>query len=64
MIRTVELEPGFIDSVGVTLCHRPRLYWVSWELTSEEGAVVDAPGTASWACAGSVELSANVHVTH
>ena len=26
MSRTVELQPYFIDSVGITLCHRPRLY--------------------------------------
>ena len=56
MSRTVGLQPYYIDSAGITLCHRPRLYWVSWELTSQEGAVVTAPGASSWDCFGAVEL--------
>ena len=62
MSRTVELQPYFIDSVGITLCHRPRLYWVSWELNSGEGAKATAPEETRWGSAGSVELNAKVHV--
>ena len=50
MSRTVELHPYFID-----------LYWVSWELTSQEGAQVIAPGESTWSSTGSVELNAQVH---
>eukprot|EP00435_Cladocopium_sp_Y103_P021547 s123_g5.t1 len=36
--------PFRIDSMGLTLCHRPRLYWLTWELVSEAAAlVVQAP---------------------
>eukprot|EP00438_Fugacium_kawagutii_P004931 Skav200617 [mRNA] locus=scaffold2029:3408:6608:+ [translate_table: standard] len=29
--------PYFIDASGISLAHRPRLYWVSWELCEGEG---------------------------
>ena len=35
--------PFKIDAYGLTLCHRPRLYWPSWELQSTPGAVVAQP---------------------
>ena len=30
-------EPWFIDSSGISLCNRPRLYWTSWDLYGDEG---------------------------
>ena len=30
--------PWFIDSAGASLSRRPRLYWVTWELASDEHA--------------------------
>lgn len=35
-------EPWRCDSYGLALCHRPRLYWVTWELQATEGVVLDA----------------------
>ena len=32
-------QPWFIDAAGVSLAHRPRLYWIDWELTHQEGVV-------------------------
>ena len=32
------LLPWAIDSAGVSLARRPRLYWVTWELQGSEGA--------------------------
>ena len=29
-------QPWRIDSQGLTLCRRPRLYWVTWELQQQE----------------------------
>ena len=31
-------RPWYIDAGDVSLAHRPRLYWVSWEVLQEEGA--------------------------
>ena len=28
-------EPWYIDAAGLSLAHRPRLYWIDWELTPE-----------------------------
>ena len=40
--------PFKIDSIGMTLCHRPRLYWCTWELQSSAGAVVAPPPGQEW----------------
>ena len=34
------MQPWFIDSAGISLAHRPRLYWLSWEIQEEEGAEI------------------------
>ena len=34
-------EPVCIDAGGMTWCHRPRLYWTTWELQEGAGAVCD-----------------------
>ena len=33
----VDTYPYQVDAAGVSLAHRPRLYWLSWELVPEEG---------------------------
>lgn len=38
-------EPWYIDAAGVSLAHRPRLYWVDWEITGSPEAVLDATPT-------------------
>ena len=43
MTAAVQDIPYKIDAHGMTLCHRPRLYWPSWELDSTPGAVVASP---------------------
>eukprot|EP00435_Cladocopium_sp_Y103_P044210 s1097_g12.t1 len=37
MSKDLGLTPFRVDSAGVSLARRPRLYWLSWELTPEEG---------------------------
>lgn len=57
MSKTFGLQAHRIDSAGISLCHRPRLYWVDWELKSGEGAAVTPPGSTLWGNHGSVELT-------
>lgn len=53
--------PWRIDSVGVSLARRPRLYWVSWELNSEENVEISPPQDEDdWEGFGTVELGALV----
>eukprot|EP00435_Cladocopium_sp_Y103_P066484 s548_g28.t1 len=33
-------QPWFIDSAGISLAHRPRLYWISWELQEQDGVEI------------------------
>lgn len=37
MSEAFQETPWKCDSFGLTLCHRPRLYWVTWELCEVEG---------------------------
>ena len=31
-------RPWYVDCDGISPCHRPRLYWCSWELVESEGS--------------------------
>ncbi len=48
--------PWKIDSLGVALCRRPRLYWLSWELLETDGVTLSPPKTESFYDYGEVEL--------
>lgn len=39
-----EGEPLYCDAGTMTWCHRPRLYWISWEVEPGEGAELDSTG--------------------
>ena len=43
MSHAVDCLPYKIDCYGLTLCHRPRLYWVSWELQMGPKVMVTEP---------------------
>lgn len=53
--------PWFIDSNGVSLCHRPRLYWVSWELLDNEGVAFVSGSDGRLPIVGEVQLSAKLN---
>ena len=36
MSKSFGAEPFFIDAAGVSLAHRPRLYWIDWEVSASE----------------------------
>ena len=41
MSSAVELTPWKVDAIGLRLCRRPRLYWVTWELQEQEGVCLE-----------------------
>ena len=45
-----------IDSFGLTLCHRPRLYWPTWELQSADDVEVEHPQGCEWESCGTVRF--------
>ena len=54
-------QPFRIDSAGISLCHRPRLYWMDWDLCQGEGVTISTPEQGNeWRGCGTVELSASV----
>ena len=60
MNQGLEDEPWFIDAHGVSLCHRPRLYWLSWELFESEGVELWFGSTGQLPLKGEVKLQAEV----
>ena len=56
MSRKFERAPFRIDLRDISLCSRPRLYWVTWELRSGSGASVTEPVGDSYSGCGSVRL--------
>ena len=61
MSEAVGVTPYKIDSGGISLCHRPRLYWVDWDLRQGEGVTItDGP---DWTGCGQVDLVAQIEET-
>ena len=57
-----ELEPWFIDSSGISLAHRPRLYWITWEILESEGVEILVGSNGQLPLQGQVNLAATVKV--
>eukprot|EP00438_Fugacium_kawagutii_P007951 Skav214090 [mRNA] locus=scaffold5449:51559:56206:+ [translate_table: standard] len=60
MCEAFEDEPYFIDACGVSLCSRPRLYWVSWELLDGDGVEFLWGTNGKLPVVGEVKLTAEV----
>lgn len=43
MSEAVDVVPYKMDAAGMTLAHRPRLYWCDWELLEMEGVHIHRP---------------------
>ena len=49
--------PVLIDAGTMTWCHRPRLYWTTWEQVGGAGAEIDRSGeVSSWTLSAVVDL--------
>ena len=60
MSEAVGVIPYRIDAAGLSLAHRPRLYWIDWELANMEGAEVAIDEQAQFGDFHQVHLSATV----
>ena len=63
MSEAFESVPWGIDAAGVSLARRPRLYWVSWELSNAPGAIVMPPSASGWEAMGQVQLTGEVETS-
>ena len=55
--------PYVIDSFGVSLCHRPRVYWLSWELVASEGVTIGECQGQGWKAFTPVSLTCDLDPT-
>ena len=55
--------PYLVDASGMTLAHRPRYYWVDWELLPMEGVEYDMCRSPEWGDHHSVAVSAAIDPT-
>ena len=60
MSRTFGRLPHKIDSKGICLCSRPRLYWVSWALAEEPGVSCVGEQEEGWKDFDTIHLQADV----
>ena len=62
MSTSVGSHPWLVDSAGIALCHRPRLYWITWQIREAEGVQVVPPATGDNSFApGQITLVAEVN---
>ena len=54
------LLPLRVDAAGVSLARRPRLYWLTWELASEPGMLLQEPVGMGWHELREITLEAEV----
>ena len=59
-----EDEPWLIDSSGISIARRPRVYWISWELTEGKGALLEWGKQHKLPTKGEVVLQAEVDEKH
>ena len=48
MSKHIGTLPWRIDPTGISLCRRPRLYWISWELQEGPGVTITPSDTDDW----------------
>ena len=58
MNKGYDCEPWFVDAAGVSPCHRPRIYWMSWELYEGPGASLIYGSDGRLPVQGEVQLQA------
>ena len=56
-----ELDPWFIDANEISLAHRPRLYWVSWEINTSGPGETMLPCSRNLPTKGEIKLTAQVN---
>ena len=56
MSQSIGSCPWMVDSSGISLCRRPRLYWLSWEIRESPGLTITQQPSAGWETYGIVSL--------
>ena len=64
MNEAYEGQPWYINADGVSLANRPRLYWITWELSPGPGATVLHGSDGTLPIEGEVKLSADWEDKH
>ena len=48
MSADIGVTPYLVDAAGISICRRPRLYWLSWELRWAEGVQISEGTGVGW----------------
>ena len=54
-------QPWYVDSGGLSLCHRPRLYWTSWEIFERPDCVIGWGSDTQLELMGEIQVEAQVN---
>eukprot|EP00435_Cladocopium_sp_Y103_P037743 s3214_g10.t1 len=63
MSTSFQEKPWFIDAAGLSLAHRPRLYWIDWELVAQDHVQFGTTPTGRASVAFHVELEDKIFLT-
>ena len=61
MSEHMESCPYLIDAAGISICRRPRLYWITWELRPAPGVALKHHPKAGWAGYTEVVLASGLN---
>ena len=59
MSEYMETNPYMIDAAGISICRRPRLYWVSCEISELRGVQLVYQAQEQWTSHGRAERAHN-----
>ena len=60
MSEDLDLLPYKVDSAGISLARRPRLYWMTWEVLPEDGLEIIPSEGLGWYCLRDIALTGQV----
>ena len=60
MNQGLDQEPWFVDAAGISLCNRPRLYWLSWDPHPGAGVEIFEGSDGQLPIKGEIKLQAEV----
>jgi site-specific DNA-cytosine methylase len=60
MSEDLGLVPHQVDAAEISLCRRPRLYWLTWELVDEPGLSLGEEEGSGWTATRHIHLCAEV----
>ena len=64
MSEAIQLQAWKLDAADISVAHRPRLYWIDWEIVEQPGVRLAPPESDSWGSVGVIRLEVEINPAH